>query len=132
MKSTAAFMLPALVLVTGCAPYKYHAAPISPLAQAASLEARSLDDPDLRLWMKQAAGYQPPSWPLESWDLKALTLAAFYFNPELDVARANAAEASAAITTAAMKPNPSVGAGIRLRIRLSGPVHHGIQFFPAD
>ena len=128
MKSTAAFMLPALVLVTSCARYKYQDAPISPLAQAASLEARSLDDPDLRSWMKQAAGYQPTSWPLESWDLKALTLAAFYFNPELDVARANAAEASAAITTAAMKPNPSVGAGPGYESGSQGPYTMAFNF----
>ncbi|MHB1938776.1 MAG: TolC family protein [Acidobacteriaceae bacterium] len=111
MKPIAAIALLALALVTGCARYKYHAAPISPSAQAASLQARSLDDPDLRSWMKQAADYQPPSWPLEMWDINALTLAAFYFNPDLDVARANAAAASAAIQTAAMKPNPSVSVG---------------------
>lgn len=111
MKSIAAYALSALFFLTGCARYKYHAAPISPLAQAASLQARSLDDPDLRAWMKQAADYQPPVWPLKSWGLKDLTLAAFYFNPDLDVARANAEAASAAITTAAMKPNPSVSIG---------------------
>jgi outer membrane protein TolC len=111
MKFIAACVLLVPVLITGCARYKYHAAPISPQALATSLQARSLDDPDLRSWMKQAAEYQPPSWPLDTWDLNALTLAAFYFNPDLDIARANAAAADAAITTAAMKPNPSVGGG---------------------
>jgi cobalt-zinc-cadmium efflux system outer membrane protein len=111
MKSIAALVLLAPMLITGCARYKYHPAPISSAAFAQSLEARSLDDPDLRSWMKQAAGYQSPSWPLETWDLNSLTLAAFYFNPDLDVARANAAAATAAIQTAAMKPNPSVGGG---------------------
>ncbi len=45
---------------------------------------------------------------MRDWDLNLLTLAGFYFNPDLDVARANAAAADAAITTAATKPNPSV------------------------
>ncbi|HEY4050175.1 MAG TPA: TolC family protein [Acidobacteriaceae bacterium] len=111
MKPIAAIVLPALALVTGCAPYKYHPAPISPPALAHSLQARSLDDPDFLSWMKEAAHYEPKSWPLRSWDFEALTLAAWYFNPEMDVARANAAAADAAIKTAAMKPNPSAGAG---------------------
>jgi hypothetical protein len=51
MKSIAAFVLPALVLVTGCARYQYRAAPISPDVLAQSLYARTLDDPDLRSWM---------------------------------------------------------------------------------
>lgn len=128
MKSFAAFTLLALVPVTGCARYRYHAAPISPAAQAASLQARSLDNPDLRSWMKQAAGYKPPAWPLESWDLRALTLAAFYFNPDLDIARANAAEADAAIKTAAMKPNPSIGGGPGYESGNQGPFTMAFNF----
>ncbi len=104
----AALVFLALASVSGCARYKYHPAPLSPPALAQSLEARSLDDPDLRAWMDHSAGSKPSSWPLQAWDLNSLTLAAFYFNPDLDVARANAAAADAAITTAAAKPNPSV------------------------
>lgn len=100
-----------LFALAGCSIHKYHAAPISPSALAQSLQSRSLDGPDLRLWMRQSADFQPPSWPLETWDLNSLTLAAWYFNPDLDIARANAAAADAAITTAAMKPNPTVGVG---------------------
>src|SRR5258707_3607823 len=88
MKCIAAFVLLILGLATGCARYKYHAAPISPPALAHGLYNRSLDDPELRAWMQQSAGLQPPSWPLETWDLNSLTLAAYYFNPALDVARA--------------------------------------------
>ncbi len=100
-----------LVSVSGCARYKYHPAPLSPPALSQVLEARSLDDPDLRAWMDHSAGYKPSSWPMREWDLNSLTLAAFYFNPDLDVTRANAAAADAAITTAAAKPNPSVSVG---------------------
>ncbi|HVC89202.1 MAG TPA: TolC family protein [Acidobacteriaceae bacterium] len=128
MKYIAAFVLLAFALVTGCARYKYHAAPILPAAQAASLYARSLDDPDLRSWMKQAVAYQPPSWPMETWNLNALTLAAFYFNPDLDVARANAAAATAAITTAAMKPNPSIGGGPGYESGDQGPFTMAFNF----
>jgi outer membrane protein, heavy metal efflux system len=118
----------ALVLLTGCAPYKYQAAPISPLALAHTLQARSLDDPDLRSWMQQAAEYQPSSWPLQTWELNALTLATFYFNPDLDVARANAAAAEAAISTAAMKPNPSVSVGPGYESGSQGPFTMAFNF----
>jgi outer membrane protein TolC len=50
-------------------------------------------------------------WPLQDWNLNALTLAAFYYNPALDAARASITAADAAIKTAAMKPNPTVGVG---------------------
>jgi outer membrane protein TolC len=43
--------------------------------------------------------------PPEKWDLRLLTLAAFYFNSELETARAQVATAQAAIVTAGMKPN---------------------------
>ena len=109
MRRLIALALPLAIFISGCAPYKYHAAPVSPPVIAASLEARSLDDQVLRSWMKQAAGFNAPSWPMPDWDLKTLTLAAYYFNPSMDVARANAAAANAAIKTAAMKPNPTIG-----------------------
>ncbi len=111
MKPHATVVLLLSALLTGCAPHRYHAAPISPAATAAALYNRSLDDPDLKGWMKQHGGFEAPTWPLQAWDLQSLTLAAYYFNPDLDVARANVAASDAAITTAAMKPNPSVSIG---------------------
>jgi cobalt-zinc-cadmium efflux system outer membrane protein len=128
MRYLATFVLLALVFVAGCAPYKYHAAPVSPLALAQSLQTRSLDDPDLRSWMKQVADFQPLLWPLETWDFNALTLAAFYFNPDLDVARANAAAADAAIKIAAMKPNPSMSVGPGYESGDQGPLTMAFSF----
>jgi outer membrane protein TolC len=128
MKISMAFVLPLLVLASGCAPYRYHAAPVSPPALAASLEARSLDDSGLRIWMQQAVGFEPSSWPLADWDLRALTLAAYYFNTDMDVARANAAVASAAIKTAAMKPNPSVSADAGYETSPESPYLLGLDF----
>ena len=128
MKSIWSIVLPFLALADGCARYKYHPAPVSPPALAASLEARSLDDAGLRTWMKQAAQYEPPAWPIERWDLNSLTLAAYYFNPDMDVARANAAVADAAITTAAMKPNPSVGASGGYETSAESPYLFGLNF----
>lgn len=122
------FVLLLVAAACGCAPYKYHPAPVSPPALAANLEARSLDDPGLRAWMEQAAGFAPLSWPLSTWDLNSLTLAAYYFNPQMDVARANAAVANAAIKTAAMKPNPSVGASGGYESAAESPYLLGFNF----
>ncbi len=128
MKTSLAFVLPLLALASGCAPYKYHPAPIAPPALAASLESRSLDDPGLHEWMRQAAGFEPPAWPMTAWDLNALTLVAYYFNTDMDVARANAAVADAATKTAAMKPNPSVGASAGYETAAESPYLFGFDF----
>lgn len=90
------------VLLAGC----IHIAPrpIAPDVTARDLERRSLTDPGLQKFV--AAHLQRTAGP--AWDLEALTLAAFYFHPDLDVARAEAAVARAAIATAAERPNPTL------------------------
>ena len=128
MKFPVATLLPLLLVASGCAPYKYHAAPVSPPALGATLESRSLSDPSLRTWMREAANFEPPSWPLPTWDLNALTLAAYYFNADMDVARANAAATDAAIKTAAMKPNPSVGWDAGYETAAESPYILGFNF----
>jgi cobalt-zinc-cadmium efflux system outer membrane protein len=116
-----------LLMMCGCAPYKYRPIPVSTPKLAASLEARSLDDAGLRAWMKDAAGYDQ-AWPISTWDLNSLTLAAYYFNPQMDVARSQAASADAAIKTAAMKPNPSVGADAGYETSPESPYLLGLNF----
>lgn len=128
MKFPVVLALPLLAFAGGCAPYRYHAAPISPPALAQSLEARSLDDAGLRSWMGQAAGVEPSTWPMAEWDLNMLTLAAYYFNTDMDVARASAAVADAAIKTAAMKPNPTVGADAGYETAAESPYLLGFDF----
>ena len=48
------------------------------------------------------------AWPTPTWDLKTLSLAAWYFNPQLDEARANLSESQAALKTAGARPNPTL------------------------
>jgi outer membrane protein TolC len=59
----------------------------------------------LRQFVETALGH-PVAWPPKGCDLRFLTLAAFYFNPELAVARAQLETAKAGIQTARMRPNP--------------------------
>ena len=102
-----AILLCTLSGLAGCAFQKYRAKPLSPPQTSAALEARTLSDPGLRQFL--AAGSRPSSsWHLAEWDLPSLTLAAFYYNPALQIARARVAQAEAAIVTARARPNPNL------------------------
>ena len=98
-----------VVLLPGCA--IYHPQPIAPAALMQSFEARSLDNPEL---LRYVAAHDVAQYghanvsgdPAGAWDLDTLTLAAFYFSPELDVARAQASVSEAAIQAARQRPNP--------------------------
>src|SRR6266850_8276248 len=93
-------------LVAGCV--RFQPKPISSIRTADDFEARSLSDSGLRQFFEtnHAAG----DWPRHSWDLNALTMAAFYYQPSLDVARAQWGVAQAGLKTAAGRPNPVLSA----------------------
>lgn len=94
------------VAISGCA--HYEPAPIVPAQSAAALESRGLADPALRAFIESNPGHALPEWPLKTWNLELLTLAAFYYSPELDVARARWDAANAAVATAGGRPNPAL------------------------
>lgn len=101
----AAFGLAALaMLAAGCA--RYHPEPLSPAGNAAALETRTLADPGLRRFIAAAVRQDTASAKGPRWDLTSLTLAAVYFHPDLDVARARLAGANAVVVTAEQHPNP--------------------------
>jgi outer membrane protein TolC len=92
-------------LLAGCT--TYHPQPISPEKTATAFDTRSLTNENLRAFLEtnQVSG----EWPSRSWDLNALTLVAFYYQPALAEARAQWASAQAAKITAGERPNPTVG-----------------------
>jgi cobalt-zinc-cadmium efflux system outer membrane protein len=94
------------MLAAGCAVQHYHPAPIAAERTAAAFAARTLDDPGLRAFAETQ--YAPAAWPPAAWDYRALSLAALYFNPSLEAARARIAESQAEILTAGARPNPSL------------------------
>ena len=100
-------VLAAMVSLSGCAPQRYRAAPIAADATAASFDARSLTDPGLRAFEEECLGYPLTGWPLAEWDYRTLSIAALYFNPELELARAHVAESEAQLVTAGARPNPT-------------------------
>lgn len=98
------FILVAAALLAGCATYRPR--PIAPKKTAADFDARSLTNDDLRAFL-ETNGVAVPG-PGDAWDLKALTLVAFYDQPALAEARAQLLAAQAAKITAGERPNPTV------------------------
>ena len=93
-------------LVCGCA--HYVAKPVSPEQTASALENRTLNDPGLRSFLETNLQRDPADWPPRSWDFEMLALAAFYYHPDLEVARAQWDVARAGIQTAGGRPNPTL------------------------
>lgn len=94
-------------LFSGCAVYRPQ--PLVPGRTAAAFEARTLDSPDLRKFMETNLHHEVAPWPPQSWDFPMLTLVAFYYHPDLDVARAGWDKAKAGKITAGQLPNPTAG-----------------------
>ncbi len=94
------------ITLAGCA--TFHSKPISAASNASALEARTLDNPGLHKFMEQNLNGQLPSWPPRSWNFSMLTLAALYYSPDLDLARARRQVALAGKITAGERPNPTI------------------------
>lgn len=105
-KLTVALIVIAVVL-SGCATFQPR--PISPDQTATGFEARSLANADLKEFLKINLGQEVTPWPAKTWNFPMLTLVAFYYHPDLDLARAQWGAAKAGVITAGARPNPSVG-----------------------
>ena len=109
--------LAGLALV-GCV--HYHAKPLAAGKVAADFEGRSLADAGLRTFLE--TNHVNGEWPRKAWELESLTLAAFYFSPELDVARAKWGTARAGLRTAGQSPNPTL---------IASPQYNATTFTPS-
>jgi cobalt-zinc-cadmium efflux system outer membrane protein len=95
-----------LILLAGCATYQPR--PLSPADAESAFVARTLDAPALRQFVsRHGAPELGVQWPPLSWDLRLLTLAAFFYHADLEVARAKLASAEAALISAGARPNPA-------------------------
>ena len=101
------FVCLASFLLGGCAAQRYKPSPIVPATTAAQFEARTLADQGLRSFIEKSLGHSVSTWPPQKWDLQMLSLAALYFNPTLDLARARLTAAQGAVVTANTRPNPT-------------------------
>lgn len=102
-----------LLALAGCSGLESR--PLDPVRSEQEFRARRLDDPGLASYL-QAHQVAPGPWTLE-----ALTLAAFYYHPDLDVARARAAGARGAETSAGAWPNPVLNADLEKVLGSVGP-----------
>jgi outer membrane protein TolC len=93
----------AAAALTGCV--KYHPHPLDPPRSEQQFRARTITDPGLRSFVNRV------DWPPSKLSLNDLASAAMYFNPELDVARAQFRTAQATILTAKGRSNPSLSVG---------------------
>ncbi|QWF72383.1 TolC family protein [Methylomonas paludis] len=91
--------------LTGCA--RFQEVPLQAPATMLNMEARTLSDAGLYDFMVAALA-KDSVWPLKSWNIDQLSLAAFYYHPDLALARAQADTVDAANMTAAQRPNPSI------------------------
>lgn len=95
-----------ILMFGGCAHYVPHS--LEPTQTLGRIESRSLIDPSLRAFIERSMPEMAKEWPPPSWNFTNLTLAAFYFHPDLDVARAQLVGTKAAGVTAGQRPNPNL------------------------
>jgi cobalt-zinc-cadmium efflux system outer membrane protein len=93
-----------VILAAACV--RFHPSPVVPAKVMEDFEARRLDAPELEDFLLRNEDIK--DWPPAAWDLRSLTLAAFYFHPDMDVARAQWGVARGGRVTAGERPNPSL------------------------
>jgi cobalt-zinc-cadmium efflux system outer membrane protein len=90
-----------------CGCVHYQPQPLDAARSADEFESHRLDGDELRVYLEKHLGHELTNWPGQHWNLELLTLAAYYYQPSLDAARARWAVATAGKTTAAERPNPT-------------------------
>ena len=97
-----------LALLAGCA--RFEPKPVSPAQTAAGLEARRLDDPAFQEFLARNLPAGSVERGARTWSFEMLNLAALYYHPSLEVARAEWQVALGGQITAAQRPNPTLTA----------------------
>ncbi len=98
------------VVVAGCA--RFEARPLVPAEKAEAFEQRTLEDAGLRAFLETNG--VASAWPRTNWDLTTATLAALYYHPDVDLARARWHTVAAGQITAGQRPNPNLAFTPRL------------------
>jgi cobalt-zinc-cadmium efflux system outer membrane protein len=113
-----------IALLAGCAPFQPQ--PISAERTVADFDTRSLTNEELHQFLE--TNRVVAEWPVQRWDLNALTFVAFYYQPSLAEARAQLASVRAAEITAGERPNPSVTLTPTYDTTTSPPWIPGVSF----
>jgi outer membrane protein, heavy metal efflux system len=94
-----------------CACATYRPAPLKPAEAAHEFAQRKLSGAELCKYLTANLVGGAFSCPPAQWNLAALTLAGYFYSPDLAVAKAKLDVARAAVITAGQRPNPSFGLG---------------------
>lgn len=94
------------MLQTSCV--HYVARPLNPPKIEDQYRGRTLDNPALAAFVRGQNEQSLATWPPASIDLDTLTLVAYFYQPDLDVARGKFAAAEAGLITARQRVNPSI------------------------
>ena len=112
------------LLAAGCGYQQYQAHPVAAAQGIVSLRAHDTGDSDFLAYLHEEGYDRQPA----QWGWRELMLCTLYFHPELDVARAQLGRATAAITTAGQRPNPSVSTGAGRRNEPDVPEVYSLSF----
>ena len=96
------------LLASACAHQQYQAKPIDGAAVTTKLANKDPASADFKAYIIKQ-GYDGNKLPFAEWGVDELTLCALYFNPKLDVAKAQLGLANIAINTANLKQMPTLG-----------------------
>lgn len=94
------------LFMMGCT--TFHLKPLLPSQIISVFEARTLDNPNLKKYLEETLLHKIDHWPQKSWNFTMLILAAFYYHPDLDIARAQWEVTKAGVITAGARPNPNI------------------------
>ncbi|MES2579396.1 MAG: TolC family protein [Pseudomonadota bacterium] len=108
-------------LISSCAKEKYVAKPLDPQVVNAKISNKDISNAEFNAYLIKQ-GYSASDLPFQFWGLNELTLAALYFNPKLDVAKAQLALANTAIDTANQRQNPTLGGSLARSDRANGDI----------
>ena len=126
----ARFARPVLLLLAaalaGCV--QFHDRPLSAEKAHADFDTRTLADPGLKAFIETNLPMPVVTWPLAAWSFPQLALAAFYFHPDLDVARARWGVTRSGQVTAGERPNPTVSLAPGYNATVGPPWILGLSF----
>ena len=101
----------AISALANCAQQKYTASPLNVNTISNNLINKDPRDASFQAFLAKN-GIAENLLPLKSWGINELTLAALYFNPKLNLAKAQWASSMAAISTANQRAQGSLDASI--------------------
>lgn len=110
-KSRLALALGLLFLSSACSFQQYQAKPLDPLTINQRLQAKDPNSPLFQQYLLQN-NYPASQWPIQTWGLDELVYCALFFNPTLDVARAQLRAAESSQNTATERPVPTANGNI--------------------